>query len=57
MIDRKEFRPGLLHCTKRRATAMGIDPKDSRFGPLLPLDGTSLKPKRLENTFEIEISV
>lgn len=25
---------------------MGIDPKDSRFGPLLPLDGTSLKPKR-----------
>ncbi len=45
--DRKEFHPGLLHRTKRKATEMGIDPKDSRFGPFVPLDGTSLKPKRL----------
>jgi hypothetical protein len=27
---------------------MGIDPKDSRFGPLLPLDGRSLKPFSFE---------
>lgn len=46
--DRKEFHPGLLHRTKRRARAMGIDPKDSRFGPLLP---DILEKKKTLKTF------
>lgn len=37
--------------TKRRATAMGMYQKDSRFGRLLPLDEKSLKPKRLWKNF------
>lgn len=32
-----------LYQKKGNGYAMGIDPKDSRFGPLLPLDRTSLK--------------